>query len=389
MNILSCGGLNLWKIFLCGHGQGYHRTGKNWRTLFKENFGKEHIILQPKEIKSKSKGTVSLDAYAVAPHKIAILSVLSEIKKADLVIANASRPSFETLLQLSYAHMLRKPVVLFAGASISASEIPYVKSFYSAFYKSFDALVEGFRKITVLPPVKHSILRDIMLRGTQGEIEVIFSKEDRKDALFRCAILTTQLGQLLHYLTHDRRINPGARSIGSKADEEAQLGDCLVQLLIYSICRGFNIDRIYSMGTKRMEETVWRLQQPQIAPRELRKNEVGYGISASQGEVEGRVVVITNVEDVSKLRNGKCIVAISEYHKPVWNEIAARIEYVAGLISGTGTPNIHPAIICRELKKPCIVGAKELVTNLTEGDVVRMVVGEDIEENSVTRLTPV
>jgi phosphohistidine swiveling domain-containing protein len=186
-------------------------------------------------------------------------------------------------------------------------------------------------------------------------------------------------------LTHDKQINPGARTVGSRADEEAQLGDCLVQLAIYSLSRNFNLADIYSIGVRRMEENVWRGKQLEITPRELRPKEIGYGISASSGTATGRVVVVRNPEDANKITEGKCIVAVPEYTKPVWDEIAARMDNVLGLISGTGSPNMHPAIVCRELKKPCIVSAKDLVDQLKDNEIVTVTVGKEMDENSVTR----
>jgi phosphohistidine swiveling domain-containing protein len=224
-----------------------------------------------------------------------------------------------------------------------------------------------------------------MFSCIQKESADLFSKEDRKDPLFRAAILATELGQILHYLTHDHQINPAARPVGTRSDEEAQLGDCLVQFIMYCISRGFKLSDVYSIGTRRMEEVVWRQTQLEAAPRELRPNELGYGISASVGKATGRIVVLRSAEDASKISEGKCIVVIAEYTKPVWEEITARIENVIGLISGTGSPNSHPAIVCRELKKPCIVSAKELVSRLKDGEIVTMEVEAESEENTVFR----
>jgi len=381
----------MWKIFVCGSIESQQEGGKNWledlRRMFKEKFS--FFEIEDYDYKKKEKNEVqkinSLNRYIVSSQKEIILLRLSEIKKADLVLANVSKPSFEMILQLIYSHLIRKPIILFIGSSIKTREISYISLISDEFFPSYESLVKYLLEINELPSLNAYSIRDILLRGLQEEVQYFFSREDIKDPLFRAAILTTQIGQLNHYLTHDSKINPGARSVGSRADEEVQLGDGLVQLLIYGLSRGFNLDNAYSIGIKRMEEAVWRHKRPELALRELRPNEIGYGISASRGEVTGRIAIIESMEDITKIREGECIVAIPMYQKPIWDEIAARIEKVIGLISGTGTPNIHPAIICRELKKPCIVGAKDLILRLRDNEVIKMYVGSDIDDNSVIR----
>jgi phosphohistidine swiveling domain-containing protein len=380
----------MWKIYLCGCGVTKRQEGEvNWHELLRHEFKDKYLILEPtsnnfREFTSSEKA--SLDKFFSGSHKHALLSRLSGIDEADLVIANASIPAFDVFVQILYAHLLRKPILIFTDNEVPSQETIYVSAMADLFSSSFEELVKYLQEMKVVPQTQHSMLRDISFMGVQKDITNIFSKEDRKDALFRAAILTTQIGQLQHYLTHDRQINPAARVVGSRADEEAQLGDCLIQLLIYCLSRSFNIDEVYSIGILRMQEAVWRSTQPEIVLRELRPSEIGYGISASSGEVTGRVVIIRTMEDVSKINEGKCIVAIPEYQKSTWDEITARIENVLGLISGTGTPNIHPAIICRELKKPCIVGARDLVAKLKENEFVRMKVGIEMDDNSVVRV---
>jgi len=378
----------MWKIYLCGRGIEKNQEGEiDWHELLKRGLKDKYLILEPTNDNLREIGTseAASDKFFPSPHKQVLLSWLSRVDEADLVIANASIPAFEVFVQILYSHLLRKPILVFETNEIHEREVFHISTMSDRLFSSYEELVRYLKEMKTIPQVQHSLLRDILLTGIQKEVTNIFLKEDRKDALFRAAILQTQLGQLLHYLTHDRRINPAARSVGSRADEEAQLGDCLIQLIMYCLSRDFNIDGVYSIGLRRMEEAVWRSVQPEIVPRELRPNEIGYGISASSGEVMGRVVVIKTMEDISKISEGKCIVGIYEYQKPIWDEIAARIDNVIGLISGTGTPNIHPAIVCRELKKPCIVGARELVGRLKDNEIVRMIVGTEMDENSVVR----
>ncbi len=54
-------------------------------------------------------------------------------------------------------------------------------------------------------------LSDIMKR-----IKACFANEDRKDALFRQALVTNEVGDWAKFLTHDPALNPGARPAGGK-----------------------------------------------------------------------------------------------------------------------------------------------------------------------------
>lgn len=383
--------LSVWTIYLCGRDiEGKEEA--DWRARFKQELGSKYSILEPDAPPKTNEGqptnTASLDQFTSKLHEQMVTSGLTKIEKADLVVANTTTPSFEVAIQLFYGHLLRKSVLLFAGIErTSEREMSYVIPVADMFFNSYDKLVKFLKEMTILPQPRKAFLQRVFLDALQKEMVDIYAREDIKTPLFRSAILATQLGQLFHYLTHDRAINPGARSVGSRADEEAQLGDCLVQLIIYSLSRGFDIADIYSIGLKRMQEAVWRGKQPIIQARELRPNEIGYAISASQGEVSGRVVVVRTIEDANKISEGPCIVAIFEYQKPVWDEIIARIENVVGVISGTGSPNSHPAIVCRELKKPCIVGAKETVDKLKDNMTIKMIVGDQIDKNTVLKVT--
>jgi phosphohistidine swiveling domain-containing protein len=376
----------MWKVYLVGSAGKTQEV--TWQEKLRKEFEGRYLFLRFGEnVEGATTEPVSLDSFFPPLSKAATVASLSALSVTDIVVSNASVLSFEAYFQLYYANLIKKPIILFAEGTISEKDLPFINLLTDNFLDSYEKLTLQLRNMQVLPVVQDSQLRNVSLQSLQKEIANLFSKEDRKDPLFRGAILATQIGQLLHYLTHDKQVNPGARTVGSRADEEAQLGDCLVQLAIYSLSRSFNLADIYSIGVRRMEENVWRGKQMEIAPRELRPKEIGYGISASAGTTTGRVVVVRTPEEANKISEGKCIVAVPEYTKPVWDEIAARIDNVLGLISGTGSPNMHPAIVCRELKKPCIVSAKDLVNEIRDNEIVTMTVGKGMDENSVTRTT--
>lgn len=103
---------------------------------------------------------------------------------------------------------------------------------------------------------------------------------------------------------------------------------------------------------------------------EVEKNEYNsntlYGVPCSEGNVEGEVLVIENVNhdiDIS----GKILV--TKMTDPGWVFLIARAK---GIISEKGSLLSHTAIISRELKKPTIVGVKNATKILKTGDYIRI-----------------
>jgi phosphohistidine swiveling domain-containing protein len=374
----------MWKLYICGDWEKDKGKDEEWAKKLEEDLRGKFDFLKPVDA-FKATGEFSLDKFLSNTSKDELLSRFLVIDKADVVVVNASCFSTETALQVFYAGLSKKTILVFVEEEKSQIEFSYISSIGDESFQGYNKLVDYLRELKVLPEKERSLLRELAFSCIQKENADLFSKEDKKDPLFRAAILTTELGQILHYLTHDHQINPAARPVGARSDEEAQLGDCLVQFIMYCVSRGFKLSDVYKMGIRRMEEAVWKQTQLEVVPRELRPNEIGYGISASVGKATGRVAVLKSAEDAPKISEGKCIVVITEYTQPVWEEITARIENVIGLISGTGSPNSHPAIVCRELKKPCIVSAKELVSRLKDGEIVTMEVEKAAEENTVFR----
>jgi phosphohistidine swiveling domain-containing protein len=376
---------DMWKVYLCGDWKMDTGKEKSWQKDLEKDLKGKYDFLEPVDTALKGSGEFSLDKFLSNTDKNELFSRFLVIDGADVVVVNGSCFSMETALQLFYAGLSKKTILVFAENKMSHLEFSYISLIGDESFQSYNELVGYLREMKVLPEKQHSALRELTFSCIQKENADLFSKEDRKDPLFRAAILATELGQILHYLTHDHQINPAARPVGTRSDEEAQLGDCLVQFIMYCVSRDFKLSDVYSIGIRRMKEAVWKQTQLEVSPRELRPNEIGYGISASVGKATGRIAVLGSAEDASKISEGKCIVVITEYTKPVWDEITARIENVIGLISGTGSPNSHPAIVCRELKKPCIVSAKELVSRVKDGEIVTMQVEAESEENTVFR----
>jgi len=89
------------------------------------------------------------------------------------------------------------------------------------------------------------------------------------------------------------------------------------------------------------------------------------GLPAVPGAASGVVRVLDDVSDGGRLQNGEVLVA--KMTNPDWLPTMRR---ASALVTDTGGMTCHAAIVARELKVPCIVGARTATRDLTDGMVV-------------------
>lgn len=89
------------------------------------------------------------------------------------------------------------------------------------------------------------------------------------------------------------------------------------------------------------------------------------GLGASPGLVAGPVRVLHRVEDGERLQAGEILVA--PMTTPDWVPILRR---ALALVTDGGGITCHAAIVSRELRVPCVVGARGATERLHDGDVV-------------------
>jgi len=89
------------------------------------------------------------------------------------------------------------------------------------------------------------------------------------------------------------------------------------------------------------------------------------GLPAVPGVASGIVRVLNDVHDGGRLQDGEVLVATMT--NPDWLPTMRR---AAALVTDTGGMTCHAAIVARELKVPCIVGARTATTDLADGMVV-------------------
>ena len=91
------------------------------------------------------------------------------------------------------------------------------------------------------------------------------------------------------------------------------------------------------------------------------------GIPASPGVVKGRINIILNISHIYKFREGDILVApfTNVNYLPIMSKSKA-------ILTETGGVTSHAAVVSREFKKPCVVGIKNLLLVLRDGDLVEI-----------------
>ena len=89
------------------------------------------------------------------------------------------------------------------------------------------------------------------------------------------------------------------------------------------------------------------------------------GLPAVPGVVSAVVRVLSDVSEGARLQDGEVLVA--KMTNPDWLPTMRR---AAALVTDTGGMTCHAAIVARELKVPCIVGARTATRDLSDGMVV-------------------
>jgi pyruvate,water dikinase len=89
------------------------------------------------------------------------------------------------------------------------------------------------------------------------------------------------------------------------------------------------------------------------------------GLPAVPGVVSGVVRVLSDVSEGGRLQDGEVLVA--KMTNPDWLPTMRR---ASALVTDTGGMTCHAAIVARELKVPCIVGARTATRDLSDGMVV-------------------
>lgn len=155
----------------------------------------------------------------------------------------------------------------------------------------------------------------------------------------------------VYYLTHEeigQMIKNHSPSWLAKANKRRELLPQTAGLQFAEVCQG-------------IPEPVLEQQEPEILDGQLK------GIPVSSGVAEARVRIVNTLEDAVLLQPGEIMVA--SFTDIGWTPY---FSIVSGLITETGSPLSHGAVVAREYGIPAVVGAKGAKQFLKNGDIVKL-----------------
>ncbi len=199
------------------------------------------------------------------------------------------------------------------------------------------------------------------ISNIEKEIKKYLRTEYRKDVEFRALLALTELGDIVKYITHDKKLNPESRPHGTKNDEILAYGQALVQTIATMILRGINTEEAIKLGLKNWEEKDWQNQSK-------KKKKIISGISTFPGNVKGRAYVLSANNPIKKMPEKSILIA------PIIRPDMIRyLTGVLALVADHGGMTSHGAIISRELRIPCIIGAGNATQMIPHGRNIKII----------------
>lgn len=210
----------------------------------------------------------------------------------------------------------------------------------------------------------------------EKEITKIMEGEDRPEDYFRMIITQSQIGDVMKYITHDPKLNPGARLHGTREDEILAYGQAIVQTMGLMVSRGISFKKALAIGLENWQERDWR-------KKEARNNTtLVEGKVANIGKTSGIAYVVSNEHRIEKFEQGILVTPFVKADDMVdffKNAPLAIVTDHGGVVS-------HPAILARELEIPAIVGTGNATEKIPHGSKVS--VDAEGEKGTVTVIVP-
>ena len=203
--------------------------------------------------------------------------------------------------------------------------------------------------------------RDPKLSEVIKRVKTCFANEDRKDALFRQALVTNEVGDWAKFLTHDPALNPGARPVGGKSEEIMAAGQAFNMLFSLALARDIDIHEAIEVGLKNWEDADWRSRE---AAKDLSKHEVK-GIAASGGVRSGKAYVVSLENPIEKLPQG--MILVTSFASP---DLAIYFDRAIAVITDHGGKTSHAASMARVKNLPCIVGTGNATEKIRHGETI-------------------
>jgi phosphohistidine swiveling domain-containing protein len=201
-------------------------------------------------------------------------------------------------------------------------------------------------------------------------IKGLMSKEDRKDAEFRLALLTSEIGDIAKYITHDPKLNPNARPHGTIEGEKLAYGEVIVMLMSLAYARGIDYNQALKQGLKNWMEADWR-------KREAKANLQGVieGTVIKEGYAQAKAYVVSREHPIRAVKKEKDKPIIVLAHADP--DIIIYLEHAAGFVTDHGGKTCHLAVLTLDevISKhvpPSIIGTGNATKVIKHGEMITL-----------------
>lgn len=99
--------------------------------------------------------------------------------------------------------------------------------------------------------------------------------------------------------------------------------------------------------------------------QEIKGEPILEGLAASPGIASGKIKIINNMQDLSKINQGDILVT-----KMTNPDMVVTMQKSAAIVTDDGGLTAHASIVSREMGIPCVVGTKDATTKLKEGEII-------------------
>ncbi|MFA6524782.1 MAG: PEP-utilizing enzyme [Patescibacteria group bacterium] len=192
-------------------------------------------------------------------------------------------------------------------------------------------------------------LRMEVLFGVYSQWEKILSVASKRFKLPKKLLYYCSKSELVNWLSAGKAVLPEVLQERSK----------------YCVWIALSEDRQIILTGKKAREYV--KQNVKREKQKIQQVIVIHGTVASAGYAKGRVKIVNEASKIAKVKNGDILVSVATTPSllPAMKRASAFVTDVGGLTS-------HAAIVAREMKKPCIIGAKIATKVLKDGDLVEL-----------------
>ncbi|MFA6503132.1 MAG: PEP-utilizing enzyme [Candidatus Paceibacterota bacterium] len=114
-------------------------------------------------------------------------------------------------------------------------------------------------------------------------------------------------------------------------------------------------------------EAVEKLKREQGLSRDIEDVSEVKGQTAFKGNVSGRVKIVLDPNDISKVERGDVMVAVMTFPSYI-----VAMERAAAFVTDDGGILCHASISAREMKKPCVISTKIATKIFKDGDLVEV-----------------